>query len=68
METLKNETIDSLFYAVSEATEEAILNAMCKAESLTGYNGAHVDALPVDEVKSLLDRYSILPSQTVSGH
>ncbi|KAK5064786.1 hypothetical protein LTR84_000620 [Exophiala bonariae] len=59
VETLKNETIDSLFYAVSEATEEAILNAMCKAESLTGFNGVHVNALPVDEVKSLLDRYSI---------
>ena len=64
VETLKNETIDSLFYAVSEATEEAILNAMCKAESLTGYNGAHVDALPIDEVKSLLDRYLIVPRQT----
>lgn len=63
METLKNETIDSLFYAVSEATEEAILNAMCKAESLTGYNGVHVDALPVDDVKALLDRYLILQPQ-----
>jgi D-aminopeptidase len=68
VETLKNETIDSLFYAVSEATEEAILNAMCKAESLTGYNGVHVDALPVDEVKSLLDRYLIPRSHTQSGH
>lgn len=67
METLKNETIDSLFYAVSEATEEAILNAMCKAESLTGFNDVHVDALPVDEVKSLLDKYSIPRSHLKSG-
>ena len=34
VDTVLNETIDSLFYAVSEATEEAILNAMCKGETL----------------------------------
>lgn len=59
VETVKNEVIDSLFYATSEATEEAILNALCKAEPLTGYKGRTQDALPVDKVKELLDRYMV---------
>lgn len=59
VETVKNEVIDSLFYATSEATEEAILNALCKAETLTGFKGRTQEALPVDRVKQLLDRYMV---------
>lgn len=59
VETVINETIDTLFYAVSEATEEAILNAMCKAETLKGLRGRTVKELPVDRVKDLLDRYRV---------
>ncbi|KUL88003.1 hypothetical protein ZTR_03895 [Talaromyces verruculosus] len=59
VETLKNEVIDSLFYATSEATEEAILNAMCRAEPLTGFKGRAQAALPVDRVKELLDKYMV---------
>lgn len=51
--------IDSLFYATSEATEEAILNAMCRAEPLTGFKGRAQPALPVDRVKELLDKYMV---------
>ncbi|RAO69102.1 uncharacterized protein BHQ10_005114 [Talaromyces amestolkiae] len=59
VETLKNEVIDSLFYATSEATEEAILNSMCRAEPLTGFRGRAQPALPVDRVKELLDKYMV---------
>ncbi|KAL4952195.1 peptidase family S58-domain-containing protein [Aspergillus filifer] len=59
VETLKNETIDSLFYATSEATEEAILNALCKAETLRGFKGRSTEALPVERVRGLLERYMI---------
>ncbi|KAL7817003.1 peptidase family S58 domain-containing protein [Trichoderma aethiopicum] len=59
VETLKNETIDSLFYAVSETTEEAILNAMCKAETLVGFKGRTTTALPVDRVQELLQKYGV---------
>ncbi|KAL4779847.1 peptidase family S58-domain-containing protein [Aspergillus varians] len=59
VDTVKNEVIDSLFYATSEATEEAILNALCKAEPLTGYKGRTQNALPVEKVKELLDRYMV---------
>ncbi|KAL2872702.1 P1 family peptidase [Aspergillus lucknowensis] len=61
VETVKNEVMDSLFYATSEATEEAILNAMCKAETLIGFKGRTQPALPVDRVKELLDKYMIKP-------
>ncbi|KAL6233603.1 hypothetical protein BDW75DRAFT_231801 [Aspergillus navahoensis] len=59
VETLKNEVIDSLFYATSEAVEEAILNCLCKAETLTGFKGRSTEALPVDKVRGLLERYMV---------
>ncbi|KAK4062533.1 uncharacterized protein Triagg1_9903 [Trichoderma aggressivum f. europaeum] len=59
VETLKNETIDTLFYVVSETTEEAILNAMCKAETMAGFKGRTTKALPVDRVKELLEQYGV---------
>ena len=37
---LANERIDALFYAVIDATEEAILNALLAAETMTGRGGA----------------------------
>jgi D-aminopeptidase len=59
VETLKNEVIDSLFYATSEAVEEAILNSLCKAETLRGFKGRRTEALPVDKVRGLLERYMV---------
>ncbi|RDW72726.1 P1 family peptidase [Aspergillus mulundensis] len=61
VETLKNEVIDSLFYATSEAVEEAILNCLCKAESLRGFKGRYTEALPVERVRELLGRYMVRP-------
>jgi D-aminopeptidase len=39
VEMLANEHIDGLFYAVIEATEEAIVNALLAAETMTGRSG-----------------------------
>jgi D-aminopeptidase len=39
VEMLTNEHIDGLFYAVIEATEEAIVNALLAAETMTGKSG-----------------------------
>jgi D-aminopeptidase len=36
---LSNDSIDPLFYATIEATEDAILNALLGAETLTGKGG-----------------------------
>jgi D-aminopeptidase len=43
-----NAHMSPLFQAVIEATEEAIYNSLCMAETMTGYNGQTIHALPVD--------------------
>ena len=50
---LANDAMSPLFQAVAEATEEAIYNSLLQAEDMSGHRGS-VEALPVDEVRSLL--------------
>jgi D-aminopeptidase len=57
---LPNEALDRFFVAVADATEEAIVNALCEAETMTGYQGRTAHALPVDEVAKVLSRYRSL--------
>ncbi len=45
---LRQERITPLFYAVIEATEEAIVNALVAAETMTGFRGHTAHALPHD--------------------
>ena len=49
-----NEVINPLFAATADATEEAIVNALCAAETMTGLGGATAHALPLDRVRGLL--------------
>lgn len=42
-----NDLMSPLFQAAIEATEEAIYNSLCMAETITGYHGARVVALPL---------------------
>ena len=51
-----HEMLDGLFAAVVEATEEAILNALCAAETMTGYRGRTAFALPLDEMAEIVRR------------
>lgn len=51
------ETFSRLMRAVVEATEEAVLNALFRATTTRGYLGREVDALPIPEVRAILDRY-----------
>ncbi|QIM16264.1 P1 family peptidase [Leucobacter insecticola] len=53
---LSNDHIDPLFYAVIEATEEAIVNAMLAADTMVGINGTTRYALPQDQLVQLLAR------------
>jgi D-aminopeptidase len=53
---LGNDAMSPLFQAVIEATEEAILNSLFKATTVTG-NGRTVEALPTDKVREILKRY-----------
>jgi D-aminopeptidase len=47
----------SLFRAAAEATEEAILNALCMAETMIGKDGRTVHALPLDRLQEVMRRY-----------
>jgi len=55
-EMLPNDAISPLFLATVQATEEAIVNAMVAAETMTGINGHTVHALPHDRLIDLLSR------------
>lgn len=55
---LPNDEINLLFAATIEATEEAILNALVAAETMTGINGYTVHALPHDRVRELMKKYN----------
>jgi D-aminopeptidase len=54
---LANDRINPLFYATVQATEEAIMNAMLAAETMTGINDRRVYALPVDRVMAAMRKY-----------
>jgi D-aminopeptidase len=54
---LPNDSLDPLFAATVEATEEAIDNAMVAAEDMTGIDGHHVRALPHDKLRAVLAKY-----------
>lgn len=54
---IPNGRINSLFYATTQATEEAIVNAMLQAETMTGANYARVYALPVDRLMAAMKKY-----------
>ena len=47
-----------LFQAAAEATEEAIWNALCAAETMTGYKGRTAHAVPHDLLKQAVARYA----------
>jgi L-aminopeptidase/D-esterase-like protein len=57
---LPNERINPLFWATAQATEEAILNAIISAETMKGFNGNTVFALPHDRLKEALRKYNRL--------
>ena len=57
---LPNERIDPILQATVDATEEAIVNALVAAETLTGADGNTVHALPHDRLREILKRYNRL--------
>ncbi len=56
---LRNDAMSPLFMAVIEATEEAILNSLFAATTVTGRNGHTTEELPEDKVLEILDRYGM---------
>ena len=55
-----NARIDPIFEAAVEATEEAIVNALVAAKTMTGLNGTRYFAIPHEELRSILRRYNRL--------
>jgi L-aminopeptidase/D-esterase-like protein len=55
---LPNERIDPLFQATIEATEEAVVNAMLAAQTMTGADGIRVFGLPGEQVVAALKKYN----------
>jgi L-aminopeptidase/D-esterase-like protein len=60
VDMLANEAIDPVFEAAVQATEEAIVNAMVGAETMTGKDGHTVTALPHDRLRDTLKKYNRL--------
>src|SRR5262244_622407 len=54
---LAPDAMTNLLLAAAEATEEAILNALCKAETMTGREGRTIHALPLDKLQESMCRY-----------
>jgi L-aminopeptidase/D-esterase-like protein len=57
---LPNERINSLFEATVQATEEAVVNALIAAETMTGIDNHRVIALPHDRLREILKKYGRL--------
>jgi D-aminopeptidase len=55
---LPNDRIDPLFQATVDATEEAVVNAMLAAQTMTGADGIRVFGLPGDRVVATLRKYN----------
>jgi D-aminopeptidase len=51
--------VSPLFWAVIEATEEAITNALVAAETMTGVNGITAHALPHDRLRVLMEQSNL---------
>lgn len=60
VQMLPNGALSPLFAAVADATEEAILNALCMAETMTGRDGHVAHALPLDRLQEVMRRYGRL--------
>jgi len=60
LDMVPNDQMDPLFGATVEATEEAIINAMVGAQTMTGINGNTAIALPHEKLRDVLKKYNRL--------
>ena len=59
MKIMLDQRLNPLYEAAIEATEEAILNSLCMAREMEGANGNFAPALPLDEVKEIVQRSAL---------
>lgn len=60
LKMMPNDSINPIFLATVQATEEAVVNAMVAAETMTGVNDHIVIALPHDRLRDVLKKYNRL--------
>ncbi|MGB6306357.1 MAG: P1 family peptidase [Steroidobacteraceae bacterium] len=60
LKMLPNDSLDPVFRATVEATEEAIVNAMVAAQDMTGVDDHRVIALPHEALRAVLRKYNRL--------
>src|SRR5580704_8046955 len=60
LQMLPNDRMDALFEATVQATEEAVVNALVAAKTMTGADGHTVEALPHDRLREVLQKYNRL--------
>jgi D-aminopeptidase len=60
VQMLPNDRMDALFEATVQATEEAVVNALVAAKTMTGADGHTVEALPHDRLREVLKKYNRL--------
>ncbi len=53
----QGDLINYLFWSVVEATEEAVLNSLFKADTMTGRDDRVVPGLPIEETVQLMKKY-----------
>ena len=53
-DSLDGQQLTGLFMAVQEATEEAILNSLFRATSVTGHRGRRSEAIPIEPLREVL--------------
>jgi L-aminopeptidase/D-esterase-like protein len=57
---LPNDSLDPIFLATVQATEEAVVNAMVAADTMTGIDNHTVIALPHERLREVLKKYNRL--------
>jgi len=60
MKILIDTRMNPLYQAAIEATEEAILNALCMADTMEGHSGNIAPALPLARVREIMARYAAI--------
>ncbi|MBS0379443.1 MAG: P1 family peptidase [Proteobacteria bacterium] len=60
LQMVPNDSLDPIFAATVQSTEEAVVNAMVAAEDMTGIDGHHVRALPHEQLREVLRHYQRL--------
>ena len=60
---MPNDALNPIFEGAVQAVEEAIINAMLGAETMKGFNGNTVSALPHEKLRDVLKKYNRIAGQ-----